>query len=111
MKPYFHGNMATDFGCIFKNRRSREHGNMIMVIEKENFNQEIRPKQRRHGKLSTYKGNLTEWLINDKHAPRNQQHTTRRVFDCLKELYGDELNANDSWVILGNISHNTLLII
>jgi len=37
-------------------------------VEKENFNQTFRPKQRRQGKLSPYKNIVTTWLINDRHA-------------------------------------------
>jgi len=64
-------------------------------VERDNFNQEIRPKQRRQGKLSQYKGIVTTWLVNDKHAPHKQQHTARRVFDRLKELYGEEFNVSE----------------
>jgi transposase len=64
-------------------------------VEKEDFNQTIRPKQHRQGKLSPYKGIVTAWLINDKQAPHKQQHTARRVFDRLKELYGDEFDASE----------------
>ena len=64
-------------------------------VEKEDFNQIIRPKQRRQGKLSPYKSIVTTWLINDKQAPHKQQHTARRVYDRLKELYGDEFDASE----------------
>jgi len=64
-------------------------------VEKEDFNHMIRPKQRRQGKLSPYRSIVTAWLINDKNAPHKQQHTAKRVFDRLKELYGDEFDASD----------------
>lgn len=64
-------------------------------VEKEDFNQEIRPKKKRQGKLFPYKGIVTTWLINDKQAPHKQQHTAKRVFDRLKELYGDEFDASE----------------
>jgi transposase len=64
-------------------------------VEKEDFNQTIRPKQRRKGKLSPYRSIVTTWLINDKQAPHKQRHTARRVFDRLKELYGDEFDASE----------------
>jgi transposase len=64
-------------------------------VEKEDFNQVIRPKQRRYGKLSPYKNIVTTWLVNDKKAPYKQQHTAKRVFDRLKEMYGDEFTASD----------------
>ena len=65
------------------------------VFEKEDFNQLIRPKQRRYGKLSPYKNIVTTWLVKDKKAPYKQQHTAKRVFDRLKEMYGDEFTASD----------------
>lgn len=64
-------------------------------IDKEDFNHEIRPKQKRGGKLSPYRNIVRKWLIDDKNAPHKQQHTARRVYDRLKELYPDEFDAND----------------
>jgi transposase len=64
-------------------------------VEKDDFNQTIRPKQRRQSKLSPYRSIVTAWLIKDKQAPHKQQHTARRVYDRLKELYGDEFDASD----------------
>ena len=58
-------------------------------VEKENFSQQIRPKQQRRGKLTKYRGIVTAWLINDKKAPHKQQHTAKRIFERLKELYGE----------------------
>ena len=63
--------------------------------EKDNFNLTIRPKQKRKGKLFRYKGIVTTWLINDTQAPHKQRHTAKRVYDRLKELYGDEFNASE----------------
>lgn len=64
-------------------------------VEKEDFNYIPRPRQRRQGKLSPYRNIVTTWLINDKNAPHKQQHTAKRVFERLKELYGDEFDASD----------------
>ena len=64
-------------------------------VEKDNFNQIIRPKQRRQGKLSPYRSIVTTWLIKDKQAPHKQQHTARRIYNRLKELYGDEFDASE----------------
>jgi transposase len=64
-------------------------------VEKEDFNQTLRPKQRRQGKLSPYRSIVTAWLINDKKAPHKQQHTAKRVYDRLKELYGAEFDASE----------------
>ena len=64
-------------------------------IEKEDFNQTIRPKQQRKGKLSPYIGMIKSWLVQDKQEPHKQQHTAKRIYDRLKEIYGEELNASD----------------
>lgn len=64
-------------------------------VEKEDFNHTIRPRHKRQGKLSPYRNIVTAWLTNDKNAPHKQQHTAKRVFDRLKELYGDEFDASE----------------
>jgi len=64
-------------------------------VEKEDFNIEIHPKQRRNGKLTPYKNLVRTWLISDKQSPRKQTHTARRVYDRLKEIYCDEFDACD----------------
>ena len=63
--------------------------------EKENFNHEIRPKQKRDSKLSPYKEIVKKWLINDKRAPHKQQHTAKRVFDRLTEIYPNKFNSSE----------------
>ncbi len=47
-------------------------------VEKEDFNQTLRPKQRRQGKLSPYRSIVTAWL-SDKKAPHKQRHTQKGV--------------------------------
>lgn len=64
-------------------------------VTKKNFNHELRPKQRRQGKLSLYKDIVTTWLVKDQLAPHKQQHTARRVYDRLRELYGDIFDASE----------------
>lgn len=64
-------------------------------VDKEDFNYEIQPKQKRKGKLSPYRNIVLKWLNDDKKAPHKQQHTAKRVYDRLKELYPDEFNANE----------------
>lgn len=64
-------------------------------VEKENFNHSIRPKQKRDGKLSPYREIVKKWLINDKLAPHKQQHTAKRVFDRLVELYPNEFDSSE----------------
>ena len=64
-------------------------------VEKDDFNQILRPKQRRKSKLSPYRGIVTTWLIKDKQAPHKQRHTAKRVYDRLKELYGGEFDTSE----------------
>ncbi|WP_027630042.1 IS21 family transposase [Ruminiclostridium cellobioparum] len=64
-------------------------------VTKINFNYELRPKQRRQGKLSPYRDIVTTWLVKDQQAPHKQQHTARRVYDRLRELYGEAFDASE----------------
>jgi transposase len=64
-------------------------------IEKQDFSPEIRPKQKRIGKLDPYKHLIDEWLEKDKQAKRKQRHSAKRVYDRLKEIHGDEFNVSD----------------
>jgi transposase len=64
-------------------------------VQQEDFNHEITPKQRREGKLSPFRDIVSKWLEDDKKAPHKQQHTARRVFDRLQELYPDEFDAHE----------------
>lgn len=64
-------------------------------IEKEDFNLAIRPKQNRKGKLSPYRNIIISWLISDQQAPPKQQHTAKRVYDRLQELYHGEFKASE----------------
>jgi len=64
-------------------------------VEKEDFNREIRPKQKRKSKLSPYEETVKTWLVGDMHSPRKQRHTAKRVYERLKEIYGDEFDASD----------------
>lgn len=63
-------------------------------VEKEDFNLELKPKQRRTGKLAPYRDIVMEWLENDMNAPHKQRHTAKRVYDRLKENY-PEFNVSD----------------
>lgn len=64
-------------------------------VEKEDFNQKIKPKRKRVSKLSPYRSIVTNWLLMDQNAPRKQQHTAKRVYDRLKELYPNEFTADE----------------
>ncbi len=64
-------------------------------VEKEDFNQDIKPKRKRTSKLSPYKNLVTNWLLMDQNAPKKQQHIAKRVYDRLKELYPEEFTADE----------------
>jgi len=64
-------------------------------IEKQDFSPVLKPKQKRSGKLNPYKHHIDKWLENDKKAKRKQRHTAQRVYNRLKEIYGDEFKVSD----------------
>ncbi|MFA5537380.1 MAG: IS21 family transposase [Bacillota bacterium] len=64
-------------------------------VKKDDFNLETKPKQTRTGKLTPYRDLVIKWLVDDQKAPHKQRHTAKRVYDRLKEMYGDEFNASD----------------
>ena len=64
-------------------------------VEKEDFNQEIKSKRKRASKLSPYISIVTNWLLMDQNAPKKQQHTAKRVYARLKDLYPEEFTADE----------------
>jgi len=64
-------------------------------VEKEDFNFYPRPKQQRKGKLDPYKPLIDQWLWEDQKAKPKQRHTAQRIFNRLKELYGDDFKVSD----------------
>ena len=52
-------------------------------------------KQQRKGKLDPFKALIDQWLEQDQKAKPKQRHTAQRVFNRLKELYGEEFNVSD----------------
>ncbi|MEW6181927.1 MAG: hypothetical protein AB1500_01955 [Bacillota bacterium] len=64
-------------------------------VEKDNFNLQLREKQHRKGKLDSFKELIDEWLRSDLSAKPKQRHTAKRVYDRLKELYGDDFDVSD----------------
>ncbi len=63
--------------------------------EKADFNLELKKKQQRKGKLDPFKALIDQWLEQDQKAKPKQRHTAQRVFNRLKELYGEEFNVSD----------------
>lgn len=64
-------------------------------VEKEDFNHKISPRQKRIGKLTSYRNIVLKWLLDDKNAPYKQQHTAKRVYDRLKDLYPEKFDAHE----------------
>lgn len=64
-------------------------------VEKDDFNLNLRPKQKRKGKLEPFKPLIDQWLLKDLEAKPKQRHTAQRIYNRLKELYGDKFNVSD----------------
>ena len=64
-------------------------------VAKDDFNLQLRVKQRRKGKLDPFKELIDQWLRDDLSAKPKQRHTAKRIYDRLKDLYGDEFNISD----------------
>jgi len=56
-------------------------------IDQQDFSKEEKPKQEKDSfpKLTPYKATIDEWLESDRHAPRKQRHTAKRVHKRLKD--------------------------
>ena len=78
---------------------ARETGHHFETVqkftEKEDFNLQLREKQRRKSKLEPFKELIDQWLKDDRSAKPKQRHTAKRIYDRLKELHGDEFNVSD----------------
>ncbi|MFZ5645987.1 MAG: IS21 family transposase, partial [Bacillota bacterium] len=63
-------------------------------VDKDDFNLQIRERQRRKGKLEPFKELIDQWLKDDLQAKPKQRHTAKRVYDRLKHIYGDDFNVS-----------------
>lgn len=63
-------------------------------VEMEDFNTK-RHACSRKGKLEPYKEIIDQWLTDDLKAKPKQRHTAKRVYDRLKEMYGDAFDISD----------------
>lgn len=64
-------------------------------VEKENFNIAIPQKRKRKSKLEPFKHLIDQWLRDDLSSWHKQRHTAQRIYDRLKEIYGDEFDVSD----------------
>jgi len=78
---------------------SKEAGHHFETVkkyaDKDDFNLSPKPTQVRRGKLDPFKPLIDEWLEADRLAKPKQRHTAQRVYNRLKEMYGDEFDVSD----------------
>lgn len=78
---------------------SKETGHAFETVKKyaemDDFNIKLKVKQERKSKLTPFKPLINQWLVNDLNMPRKQRHTAQRIYDRLKEIYGDKFNVSD----------------
>jgi transposase len=63
-------------------------------IEKSDWNKNICLPNSQLSKLTRYKSDIDRWLESDKEMRKKQRHTAKRIFDRLKELYGNEFDCS-----------------
>lgn len=64
-------------------------------VYQEDWNASVEVKAKRSfPKLDPFKEDIDEWLEEDKKARRKQRHTAKRVYDRLREKYGDKFNCS-----------------
>ncbi len=64
----------------------------------QDFNFEPKSPKKRAGKLDPFKPLINQWLEDDLEAKPKQRHTAQRVYNRLKDIYGDEFNVSDRGV-------------
>lgn len=67
-------------------------------IEQTDFNKPIRKKQGRPSKLDGVKPIIDTWLTEDMKRKPKQRHTSKRIYDRLKDEHNDIFNASERTV-------------
>lgn len=81
-------------------RRTGYHFNTVKkYVDCEDLNLEIKPRKQKPSRLDPLKPIIDEWLEKDLRIPRKQRHTGVRVYDRLREEYGEELTVGQQTVI------------
>ena len=83
-------------------RRTGHHFSTIKkYIERDNWNETIKPRKQRESKLDPLKPIIDEWLANDLKMPRKQRHTGTRIYEILStdKEYKDKLLVGQQTVI------------
>lgn len=83
-------------------RRTGHHFNTVKkYVNKDSWNEEIKPRKQRKSKLDPLKPIIDEWLKNDLKMPRKQRHTGTKVYErlCTDDRYKDQLLVGKQMVI------------
>lgn len=91
---YLHNQKGKSYRKIVK-ETGHNFETVKKYVEKDDFNVESRPIKRRKSKLDPYKELIDSWLENDQKCKPKQRHTAQRVYDRLKESYGEEFDISD----------------
>ena len=84
-------------------KRTGHHFNTVKkYVDKENWNEETKPRKERSSKLDELKPIIDEWLKIDLKMPRKQRHTGTRIYDRLKneKEYKGKLKVGKQTVII-----------
>jgi len=77
----------------------KETGHAFETVKKyadqDDFNIEPKPRKKRKSKLEPYLETIKTWIEQDLQAPRKQRHTAQRIYDRLKEIFGDTFDVSD----------------
>ncbi len=89
-------------------RRTGYHFNTIKKhIDRDNWNETIKPRKQRDSKLDPLKPIIDEWLTNDLKMPRKQRHTGTKIYDILStdKNYKNKLLVGKQTVV--RVHHKT----
>jgi len=78
---------------------ARETDHHLSTVKKyaaqQDFNYRPKPPRKRAGKLDPFKPLIDQWLKDDLEVGSKQRHTAQRIYNRLKEIYGDGFNVSD----------------
>jgi len=78
---------------------AEETGHHFETVQKyanqENFNLQVKAKQKRKSKLDSFKEQIDKWLLEDTITWHKQRHTTQRIYNRLVEIHGQNFNVSD----------------
>lgn len=81
-------------------KKTGRHFNTIKkYVDKEDWNDEVKPRKQRASRLDPLKPIIDEWLENDLKLPRKQHHTGVRIYKLLQDEHGELLTVGVQTVI------------